>query len=264
MEDLSKIMGGVQTAEAEAEASVQQKKTEATSDLEAAQRNIAIATETTGSPLQDGVIVLYGARLVTEPQIVKNYEETAEKLKGKSGQPVVSIHRWRERTGRMGRFIEPKYKIVDSVTVGILSGEELEFDYTEDACYLPTSRYAKLRKSHSSEIQVKDGMLPISSRPSSFRFSNRYFDLGYDLHQPIDQDRLSEMESLFVDGRKIDALTLAIGNEGIIEWLSQGEAPMNGINSEFGAARKLCDALEVPRIAPVTDEQKRYLGQAAF
>ncbi len=264
MEDLSKVIGGVQAAEAEAKATAQSKKDEAVAALEAAQRNIAIAAETTGDPLRDGIIVLYGGRLAAEPQVVQNYEETAENLKGKSGELVVLVHRWRERAGRIGRFVEPQYKIVNSVTVGTLSGDELEFNLNTDTCYLPTSRYASSRKARASEGTINDGMLPIASQPSGFRFSNRRFDLGYDLHYPVNQDRLIEIENLSYQGRRVDTLTLAIGSSGIQEWLSQGEKPFNSINSEFAAARDLCDTLEVPQIAPVTEEQKRYLGQVSF
>lgn len=264
MEDLTKIVGGVQAAEADAQATARRTKTTAAATLETAQRNIDIAFETTGDPLQDGIVVLYGADLVHYPQIVANYEETAEKLKGKSGEPVVLVSRWRERTGRIGRFIEPQYKISSSVSVAILTGEELEFDYDEKTCHLPTSRYASLRREHRSEVQLKEDALPVASKPFGFRsaFGDR-FDLGYDLHEPVDQDRLSQLEVTMHHGETIETLTVAIGDDGIVEWLSEGTAPLNRMNPEFAAARDLCDALEIPKIAPVTDEQKRYLGMTA-
>lgn len=189
MEDLSSIVGGVQTAEAEAQAAAQQTKDAAVTKLEAMQRNISIATETTGSPLHDGIIVLYGPDLIRYPQIATNYEETAEKLMGKAGEPVVLVNRWRKRTGRIGRRVEPQYMITDSVSVGVLDEEELKFDYDENACYLPTSQYARLSRRHESEIQISEGALIVSSRLSTFRHMvDGQFDLGYDLHEPVSQD----------------------------------------------------------------------------
>lgn len=262
MEDLSVLLDGVQQAEAGARATAKQAKDDAAATLDTLQRSIDLGLETTGDRLRDGVIVLYGGWLATGPEILKNYEETAENLKGKAGEPVVIVHRWTQREGCSGfGRRDNSYRVLRTDTsVGVLEGDELVFDYDEKTCALPTSRYACQGSKHRDEVRVHEGNLTIgrADLPFSLDWYN-WFDLGA-LHQTIDPGELEEARLPFYRGGSMDALTVAIGNAGITEWLAGGEEAFGHTTAEFGTARRLCDELGIPRLDPVTDEQKRYLG----
>lgn len=249
MKPLKEIVGGVQTVKAEAKERVQSEISQAETALEDAQRNIALGTETTRSKLHDGLIVLYGKDLVRSPQIVENYERVADQLKGKRGQPVVLIHRWTELHGCTGFGGKGETSLESAISVGILKGTNLVFDYDQRTCALPTSRHAETGSSPRKTDVIKDRLV-VSTWP---KFLHRGFDLGLDLDREIRQDELDPSWLDLGDDSHMSTLTVAIGNEGIANWLSTENYRTN---KEFLRVRSLCHALGIKEVDPATDWQK--------
>ena len=262
MTNVHEIAGGVQTAKVEAQEQAKAARDAAVTTLETMQRTIDLGLETTGDRLQDSVIVLYGGLLATEPQILKNYEDTAENLKGKSGEPVVLVSRFARNEGCTGFGGKGYMALRHTTYVGLLEGDELLFDYDNPSCALPTSRYATLQSGpYQREPVVKEGPLPVASRRHPFSFVwHGDLDLGLQLGETVAEHELGEIELFHGPAKPIDTLTVAIGHTGIEQWLATGDDFLSPINSELGDVRDLCDALEIPKIDPVTREQRRYLG----
>ena len=247
MKPLKEIMGGITSAEAE----TQQVLAEAEAQIEEARSNIAAGTESTGSKLHDGLVVLYGKILLRAPKIIENYEKVSEELKGKRREPIVLIHRWTELHGCTGFGGEGYEELESSIAVGVLGGTRLAFDYEKGLCTLPTARYAERNPRTEQSGVTKDRLVVADiAVVDTFSFSRTEYDLGADLGRDIQVKR-----GLYAG--QVKKLTIAVGHEGIRNWLSQDEQITI---PELHTVRKLCDDLAVPKIEPVTDYQQAMVA----
>ncbi len=251
MKPIKELLGDYQDAEAEA----RRKYLEVQEELEEGQKAIATGEDSgTGNLLHDGLIVLYGKDLVhPDQQIEKNYQKVIEALKGKTGQPVVLIHRWIEHEGcsGFGGTRTPAVKRV--VTVGVISGEELIFDYNAGTCVLPTSSQASDSNRQLELPGNPDNGLIVASSSGGLSHMS---DLGYDLGRKLGGD-FSDPDHLFIHG--MEAMTLAIGQDEIGKWLTNAEGAFRAIN-EFTEVVKLCKKLGVDPIDPSDERLKALLG----
>ena len=243
------VRGEAEQAEADARQRLAVERESAKAQIRDARERIAAGEETSGSKLHDGLVVVYGEYLVDYPTILENYERVAEGLKGKRGEPVVIVHSWTELEGCTGFGGEAEEVNYTEVTVGVLGGTELIFDYEERNCKLPTSKYAQISsKPYPSEPHVAEGGLEIGGSP----FMSHKFDIGPELDRKVDG-----FTSHF-DEEQVPKLIFAAGHDAINEWLSN-----DSFIAEYSLikTRKLCEKLGIEPIEPVTDSQRSLIGR---
>ena len=249
MKPLEEVVQDFRSIEDEA----RRKQPEVQTEIEQAQRDIAEGKDSTGSALHDGLVVLYGKDLLRpDSEITANYEKVAEELKGKVGEPVVMIHRWVEHEGCSG-FGDSRRPIVKKIiTLGIISAEELEFDYEKGVCVLPVSSQASRGAKQLQIPNDPEGGLIVANHLRGFL---RTPDLGTELGRKLNEDNpsLAEVSMPASPNMEANALVLAIGHDGIKKWL---ENDGFDTSNDFSDARRLCEELGIDPIEPVTEWQK--------
>jgi hypothetical protein len=268
MEPLGKILSGVEERRAaqartiaEEQRITKELEDKKIAEIEDARQKIATGEETTSRPLHDGMIVLYGAELVKYPEIVSRYEQVEEALKGKAGELVVAMNRWLESTSLCSGFgydeRESKQIVSHNITMGILSGESLIFNYEEERAYMPTSKYAasyagRSVKSESpleGRMLIDDVHLGFDDRPS----------LGWNLAEKLDLSRVDHWRR--GEGSPDTQMDILIGREAIKEWLMAAGEYSDMRNGELIRMRELCKILGVKPIEPATTWQQRNLAR---
>jgi len=245
MKPLGIILGNYQAEKSLAEAKITSIASETEAKLVGSQAAIVAGTETTGSPLHDGLIVLYGGELVQNPKIVENYERVAAELIGKIGQPVAVIHRWVDKTGCSGMGGRMTDVVRSTIDLGILDGENLLFDYAEHICALPTPRYAHKNFDYSyTEPQLKWWGLVVARIKATLRD----FDLGADLDKEVHSGK-DHFTPMLDEDRRLTALTIAVGYDGIAKYLAKSRK--NQLTSgEHYELNDLCKLLQINTIVP--------------
>jgi hypothetical protein len=263
MKPVSEILGGLEEQKTEAAEAIARARAETKNlilekaqALEVLKGQIIAGEETTGSPLHDGVVALYGGELARDP-IIENYEKVSDQIKGKTGQPVVVMNRWTENENACTGFggSPGGKRLVRMSSVGVLSGEDILFDYGKNEAYLPTSSFMWRKAGFNPPEQPITQNLPVDNsilggfghRPSLG------LDLGRDLNTPE-----SGLE-LWYEGMATTALDVLVGYDDIQEWLLQGGDYAVGRNGDLSDIRQMCAQLGIKQVEPATSEQKRYL-----
>jgi hypothetical protein len=204
--------------------------------------------------LHDGLIVLYGNNLVSLPQIVGNYERVAEEIESQKGQPFITIHHYFEYHGCTGFGGKQQEVTVTSIDMGILRGTQLDFDYNNQTCAIPTARHAHIDdKNFRSEPSIVKGKLMVSTGLRGWL--STHFDLGTDLDREIKVDETNR----FSHSEKIRALIVIVGKDGIADWLTKADNDRKTAE-ELLQVRKLCLALNIRPIRPVSPVQRAVVS----
>jgi hypothetical protein len=233
-------------------------------DLAALQKAILEGQESTGSSLEDGVIVLYGSGLADNPDIYSRYKRVAGQLTGSIGELAVVMHSWVEDSehicfGGDGRL--PRQHINRVMSLGVLSGEEIVFDseeqetHTPASAYLPSERFAYRPYSFTREVELREGGIPVDTRAW---FREEVPSLGRQLDVELDLST-GNVTTINHEELPIKITEILIGRQAIQEWLQgRGDHSMTH-NGDLANMRDCCEALGIQRIEPATDEQRRYL-----
>jgi len=254
MEPLGELLGRVESTKTEARSRITQETEQLTEQLKQAQSSIVNGSETTGSLLHDGLIVLYGENLVSMPQIVGNYERVAEEIESRKGQPFITINHYFEYHGCTGFGGKQQEVTVTSIDMGILRGAQLDFDYDKQTCAIPTARHAHIDdKNFRSVPSIVKGKLMVSMGLRGWL--STHFDLGTDLDREITIDETNR----FIGPEKMRALTVIIGKDGIADWLTKADNDRRTAE-ELREVRKLCFTLNINPIKPVSPIQKAVVS----
>jgi len=163
-----------------------------------------------------GVVAIYGNSLADRLELIGDFKEINRRLKDKSGEKVLIVSRREARMGCTGFGGEHQIVTETDMILGELSGEDLLFDYIEQTCSLPTSRFAcyqPRKQTLGEEVGVELSNVVIAYRGFG---SPNSVDLGTDLRQTVG-------DYAFLDARphsseRFPALEILVGNEEIELW----------------------------------------------
>lgn len=254
MKDVKQVIWRHQAAVAEAARVQADARAEAAAHLSEAQVEIIDGRETTGSPLHDGLVALYGSTLLENPETIEKYERVANELVGKKGEPVVLIQRFLMPGGCGGMGGKGYTTLETAISVGVIASEDLVFDYGHRSCALSVSKLA--------ELDINKG-LTHGDHGSSLEVTNlgklsQWMDLALELDEPLP---VSDEDIRGVPGdANLNILTLAIGYTGIETWLSSDDGYVAA--GELVQVRELCRVLGISPFVPVGVRQQAAVTNA--
>lgn len=161
-----------------------------------------------------GVVAIYGDRVADRLELIGDFKELDRKLKGKSGEQVLIVRRHENQIGCTG-FGGTGQTIVETLMMlGDLNGENLIFDYAEQTCSLPTSRFVFNTPRQRS---VNIGISNIEIAHSRLGLPNTIDVRNYLHHTVGDWSFLGDKPS---SSERFPALEILIGNEEVESWSS--------------------------------------------
>lgn len=257
---LDDIWGGVRQKTAAsreaalaAQTAVEEAEKQAKAEITDMRNRILAGEDSTGNPLHDGLIVLYGERLY--PSVVEKYECVDSALKqAETGEPVVAIRRHIESSGCAGFGGELHHHLERKIAMGILNGQAIQFDYVKKTASLPTSRYMYGFWSFHKESRVEEGPIVIDSTGKDYMHLRYGFQIRH-LDKPIESLPGERVELPAFEPQPVFDTEILVGREVIREWLA---APDDNLARDpyFSAMRKLSKGLGIKPIEPATEWQK--------
>ncbi len=262
---IEEILGGVQSAKAEARARTEELEASAKEELQALQASIIagnIAGLDPSRPWLDGVVGLYGQELVDSPKVIDRYEIVAAQLESALlMDPVVVIKRYGERSfwGGPGDPRNDERSLAIAMSVGILKGKELEFDLSAKEVSIPTSLHLEQagRSRHTDTVISRNIKVDCVQ---SFMTSETECCLGLQLNRELASPlRGSPIELSPFEARPVLEMEIIAGRENIHNWLSADGEHDVGRNSYLNMMYRMSQKLGIKPIEPATEEQRRYL-----
>jgi hypothetical protein len=218
--------------------------------------------------LHDGIVAMYGGSLAREPKIFERYERVGEAMKGKIGDIAVTFSRAPESmvecSGFGGRPFNNFLSLGTTITLGILTGEDMVFDFSgaNRTAALPTERYAVFsnkRYSHRG-ITLLQGDMVVDEPLDKL---SRGLSLGYDLDEPlipvVNAGHLGVEVPMMINvdsPAKLKAGEILIGQEAVSEWLGQVTNIFER-EDELAKMKMCCRELGIEAIEGVTPLQRR-------